>query len=369
MFDDIILRIIEHMKLANKGCIMNNDMKNFYRGRLEQIFLYITYSCNFGCKHCLIGDRNNNYYTLDEIKNVLSKIKMIGGEKVTLLGGEPTQHPQLMEIISLAKSMNFRIVLDTNGSFSFDFFKNKNFLKLDRICFSIDGYNEEIHDKIREKGSFQKILKHIKLAKKNNIEIKFTHTITKDNFLSILKLINLALKLEIDELNIHVASYNGRAKTVKDPKIITPKEWYNTYSKIKQFIKGKNIKKTKLRIPPRYCTKEELNTLYADHKCVACEGDRMLILPKDKNKGDLGGPLYACGLLIGELSTLGWNDNNEFIFNKRDDSEYNKYYSKNNNYLNGISICPIMSQDTQNNNYLKDDELIPLCISYKPQLY
>ena len=349
---------------------MDNNMKNYYRGRLEQIFLYITDNCNFGCKHCLIGDRNNsNYYTLDEIKSILNKIKINGGEKVTFLGGEPTQHPQLMEIISLAKSMDFKIVLDTNGSFPFDFFQNENFLKIDMICFSVDGYNEHIHDEIRKKGSFKKIIEHIKLAKKNNIEIKFTHTITKANFLSVLKLIDLALKLEIDELNIHVASYNGRAKIVKDPKIITPREWYNTYSNIKQFIKERNIKKIKLRIPPRYCTKAELNNFYADHKCVACEGDRMLIVPKDESKGDLGGPLYACGLLMGESSTLGWNDKDKFIFNEKKDSEYNKYYSKNNNYLNAIPICPIISQDTQNDNYLEDDELVPLCISYKPKLF
>jgi len=346
---------------------MDNNMKNYYKNRLEQIFLYITDSCNFGCKHCLIGDRNNNnYYTLEEIKNILYKIKENGGKKVTFLGGEPTLHPQLMEIISLAKSMNFRIVLDTNGSFSFNFFKNKDFLKVDMICFSVDGYKETIHDKIRQKGSFQKIIKHIKLAKENNIQIKFTHTVTKDNFKNILNLIDLALDLEIDELNIHVASYNGRAKIVKDPKIITPREWYDTYLNIKSFIKQKDIRKTKLRIPPRYCTQKELLTIYSNHKCVAYEGDRMLILPKDKSKGDVGGPLYACGLLIGEPSTLGWNNKNTFLFNKEENSEFNKYYNKNNNYLNNIPICPIMSQDIQNKNYLEDDELIPLCVSYKP---
>ncbi len=42
-----------------------------------------------------------------------------------------------------------------------------------------------------KRGSFQKIIKHIKLAKENNIQIKFTHTVTKDNFSNILNLIDL----------------------------------------------------------------------------------------------------------------------------------------------------------------------------------
>lgn len=347
---------------------MDNHLREFYQDSLKQIFLYITDKCSFGCKHCLIGDRNNHFYSYEELQTILDTIKSNGGKKVTFLGGEPTEHPKIMEIIELAKSMNFEIVLDTCGSFPRSFFDDPRFRLIDMICFSVDGYNAAIHDAIRKQGSFAQIMDHMEIAEKYGTKIKFTHTINQKNIDFVLEMISLALTLEIDELNFHIATYNGRAKYVKNPGIVSPEEWFVAYRKIKQYIESQPTTKTLLRIPPRYCTQDELTQLYSDHKCIGCVRDRMLILPQDEAKGDIGGPLYVCGLLIGEKATIGWNIGTEFIFNHDGSGEYAKYYAKDLPYLHGIPICPIIARDNNNMNHLEDDELIPLCISYKPAI-
>ncbi len=184
----------------------------------------------------------------------------------------------------------------------------------------------------------------------------------------VLDIITLAIKLKIEELNFHVATYNGRAKFVEEAGIVSPTEWYSTYQSIRNYVKNTDIKNLKLRIPPRYCKKNELKKLFSNHKCTAFSGDRMLIVPQDKTKGDLGGPLYACGLLIGEQATLGWNKKGSFVFNKSNAGEFANYYAEDIPLVNMIPVCPIVSNDSYNLNYLDNGNLVPLCISYKPPL-
>ena len=347
---------------------MDDYIKKFYSKNLEQIFLYITDNCSFGCKHCLIGDRNNHFYELDELQKILISVKKLGAKKITLIGGEPTEHPNLLEIIQLVKSMNFEIVIDTNGSFNTSLFNSYVFRKIDMICFSVDGFKKSIHDSIRKKGSFKTIMENLELAKKNDMKIKITHTVNKENLKSVFFMIKYATNLNINELNFHIATYNGRAKFAKNFRVVDPEEWHKTYFEIREYISKLNVKNINIRIPPRYCSSTELNNLFFDHRCAGYLGDRILILPKDDEKKEIGGPLYSCGLLIGEKSTFGWNINGKFVFNNNKNSEFHQYYSDNLPSINDIPICPIIYYDKSNLNYLNSNNLIPLCISYKPSI-
>jgi MoaA/NifB/PqqE/SkfB family radical SAM enzyme len=258
-------------------------------------------------------------------------------------------------------------VLDTNGSFPFDLWSESRFCQIDTFCFSIDGHIDSIHDKIRGKGSFANLLKQIQYAKDRKHKVKFTHTITNENIEYIIDMIRFANDLGVDEFNVHVATFNGRAKYIDDPNIISPNTWYRTYEYVRDYVQKATLNDNfSLRIPPRYCTYDELAYKYCDHLCISHIKDRVLILPEDKAKGDKGGPLYLCGLLIGERKKLGSNIQGNFVFNINDDAEA-KYYNDI-PYTNGTQLCPIVFHDDENLNYLKDNNLFPLCISYKPNL-
>lgn len=347
---------------------MDNNLTGFYNKRLKQIFFYITYDCNFSCKHCLIGDRANMaFYDKTEVFDTLQTIKSNGGNKVTFLGGEPTLHPDFFEILEYAKKQEFLIVVDTNGSFPSHFWDDKRIENIDTFCFSVDGHVASVHERTRKKGSFDVLLQQISRAQNRQCRVKFTHTVTKSNVDYILDMIDFALDLKINELNIHVATFNGRAKVVLDPEVISPEEWYRAYKNLKEIVAQKTLGSLELRIPTRYCTREELLNVYSNHQCVGKLADRMLILPKADAKNDLGGPLYVCGLLIGEKYKIGWNMGGNLIYNQETDSEYQRYYS-NISEIDNIPICPIASKDTSNLNYINNEDLIPLCVSYKPAL-
>jgi len=290
-----------------------------------------------------------------------------GAVKVTLLGGEPTKHPHLTQVIEDAKSLGYQVVLDTNGSFSVALFGNTAFASMDAISFSFDGHCAEVHDAIRGGGSFDQSLSCLRLAKERSLVVKVTHTVSRRNIAHLTDMYEFSVAAAVDELNIHVATYNGRARTTHHPDIITPGAWYAAYHSLREYVARRDVRPPLLRIPPRYCMPAELEADYRDHMCVAYAADRMLILPMEKTKGDLGGPLYACGLMVGEPTTLGWNVAGRFQFNANG-GEYPKHYANELPRVRGRVVCPVMYRDRENLNYTRRNQLVPLCISYKPPL-
>ena len=71
--------------------------------------LYITNVCNLHCKNCIVLDYKGRvtipHLSLAEIKEIIEKIP-VQLEQIQLVGGEPTLHPQLEEIVLYLKQSN-----------------------------------------------------------------------------------------------------------------------------------------------------------------------------------------------------------------------------------------------------------------------
>jgi hypothetical protein len=79
------------------------------------IMLEITDACNVSCRFCY-KDLKGKYRTLAEIQADLDDaIKLRPLHTVTISGGEPTLHPDLLEIIRIIKRRNLHVFLLTNG--------------------------------------------------------------------------------------------------------------------------------------------------------------------------------------------------------------------------------------------------------------
>jgi radical SAM protein with 4Fe4S-binding SPASM domain len=64
-------------------------------GRFRNVYLYITEACQFRCEHCYMGERLERALKmpLPRIIETLATWRRLGGSKLTILGGEPTLHP------------------------------------------------------------------------------------------------------------------------------------------------------------------------------------------------------------------------------------------------------------------------------------
>lgn len=93
--------------------------------------LILTKQCNKGCPYCFAHQSRiedpNCEMTVNQINDIIDKYNL---SNVKLLGGEPTCHPQFMEIVDTILSKNKGVTLISNFLFNDDI---KNFL-MDRLC-------------------------------------------------------------------------------------------------------------------------------------------------------------------------------------------------------------------------------------------
>jgi MoaA/NifB/PqqE/SkfB family radical SAM enzyme len=81
--------------------------------------LTITNSCNLNCLHCFADCKLlNNYVSLKNIKKILLNLKNNNILFVDLSGGEPTTHPNFIEIINYLDYIKLPYYITTNGVFS-----------------------------------------------------------------------------------------------------------------------------------------------------------------------------------------------------------------------------------------------------------
>ncbi|MBU2529552.1 MAG: radical SAM protein, partial [Elusimicrobia bacterium] len=169
-------------KIKNKT---NNDMKNESLNKCYEIIL--NYNCNAKCLFCSQGsfDKSLNASFSDIAKNIYSAYKK-GYRRLGFTGGEPLLRPDIIKIISLAKSIGFSFIrIQTNGIKLVD----KKFADqlVDAgltVCkFSFLSDEAKVHDKLLGvKGAWKKAMLGLKNLKEHKIRVGTNILINKYNF-------------------------------------------------------------------------------------------------------------------------------------------------------------------------------------------
>lgn len=153
-----------------------------FPGRLSAIVF--TYGCNMLCPYChnpeLVVEKLNrsNLYSSDQ---VLSFLKTREGklDGLTITGGEPTMHNDLLDFIKSVKELGFELKLDTNGSYP------------DRVAAIIESdlvdywamdvkYSDELYKQGLNGGQIiTGVAESIKLIKESGVEYEFRTTYMK----------------------------------------------------------------------------------------------------------------------------------------------------------------------------------------------
>lgn len=259
------------------------------------IVLVTNNSCNFRCSYCY-GDYGHRKgipdFTTKELLKIIDELKQMGTRILTLHGGESLLRKDFGEILNYAKLKGFYVSLNSNGTLVP---KRIAELKcLDNLCISLDG-NEESNDKNRGKGSFKQAIAALEAAKKNNIPIVVSATLTKDNitdmeFLAELgKTMNFKIQYSIlynyGKLNkaIIMTDRDIRQVTNKilnlkkrgypiyyaDNVLISSVQWPESYDEVRFFRKKDSDYTKHLRLVPCYHGKLKYQ-IDADGRVVTC---------------------------------------------------------------------------------------------------
>ncbi|MDD5066909.1 MAG: radical SAM protein [bacterium] len=188
--------------------IKSKFLKRNQAAEKPKYWLRLTRLCNNNCVFCL--DKENRKGTIvkfSEIKAEVKKARKQGSDKLILSGGEPTLHPDYLEIIRFARQAGFReIQTVTNGRM----FAYRNFLKkalengLTETTFSFHGHTRELYEKQSGiKGSYEQAFTGLtNVLNSKGLIVNIDIVINKINYRYLDKVIKFFLRLGIREFDL-----------------------------------------------------------------------------------------------------------------------------------------------------------------------
>jgi radical SAM protein with 4Fe4S-binding SPASM domain len=186
---------------------------------LRYLELQITDRCNLMCKHCYIGNPENNELSIKDMKRILNEFEDMQGLRLLITGGEPLIHNDFAVLNSLLPTYSFRKILFTNG-----LLMNKRLLKdlnVEEIQFSVDGM-EHGHDMLRGKGTYRIVMQKIQDAIEAGFAVSIATMVHRENLNEFDEMNNLFKKMGIRDWIVDIPCVSGNF--TNNPELQAPPE-------------------------------------------------------------------------------------------------------------------------------------------------
>lgn len=253
--------------------------------------------CNNKCSHCFFGTNHKAtpvFLETEVVKKVIYELKINGTKGIEFSGGgEPTTHPDVVEIITYALDIGFDVGLVTNGLL-LDKLEHIAH-KLSFIRISLDAASKEIYKIVHGVSSFDKVLRNIKRVVslgKDNIGIGFL--IVPENYLEIEKAASMAMQLGVRFIQFRPASLTYE---------VDERLWISAEESVRRAIQNNNP--SKLQIFNAGVKWKHLNGQRNYKKCttssmvavIKANGDIPLCVLKRNEKDSIIGNIYDGGFM------------------------------------------------------------------------
>lgn len=190
---------------------------------LNQIYFYLTSSCNLRCRHCWISPvyssrvaEKGRSLPLHLFDSILEQAAAMDVANIKLTGGEPLLHPEIEEILNIVAMRQFSLSLETNGILCTPRISEKIARCRDAfVSVSLDGTNAETHDWVRgTAGSFDKALAGIRNLVATGLKPQIIMTVLKKNSDQIEAMTELAASLGAGSVKVNVLQPTARAEAL-----------------------------------------------------------------------------------------------------------------------------------------------------------
>jgi radical SAM protein with 4Fe4S-binding SPASM domain len=268
------------------------SLQPLHYGRFRNVYLYITDKCQLRCGHCYMGERLDMAAVMpkpDVLRN-LDLWRRMGGSKLSILGGEPTLHPDFLEIVKAAKSIGYeKVILNTNGlPHAKRTLRSLTAEDFSYIQVSLDGASSATHDLIRGRGTFEAAWSTTQELCERRFDTRVICTVNRVNMGDCLDLLPLADEAGVSLVKFHVFSGIGIGRA-NDQWLVSPREWIDFYEKL-EGLRGQF--KTRIWYQPTYARQEKVSEFAAQgfRGCIGRTLDRISVFPDGK--------AYVCSYLF-----------------------------------------------------------------------
>lgn len=193
---------------------------------MSRIDIKVSFKCNNRCKFCVQGEKRD--FCVDksgqEIKAIL-KGSRGNFEEVVFTGGELTLRPDIIELVGYAKSLGYKVQLQSNGRMFFykDFCVNIIKAGADMFAISIHGHNAALHDYLTgARGSFKQSTAGIKNILSLGRMVVTNTVINKKNYRFLPEIANFLVDLGVPQYQFAYPHILGNA--LKNINLMIPRK-------------------------------------------------------------------------------------------------------------------------------------------------
>lgn len=177
---------------------------------ISDLTLEVTNRCNERCIHCYLpNDLKDKGSTMskEELLSLVDSFADMGGQTVTLTGGEVFLHKELSDLLHHIHLRQLKIIIYSNLiALSNEMLRELENVNVDHIQVSLYGIHPEIHDVVTGvKGSCARTLLSIEKISRTHIPLKIVCPVMRENRTDVIPILEYAKKHLIPvelELNI-----------------------------------------------------------------------------------------------------------------------------------------------------------------------
>jgi radical SAM protein with 4Fe4S-binding SPASM domain len=188
----VVYDLIDHMKTTTDSCptcdLDSAGQMDLFSAPVEAPYkadLALTYGCNNSCRHCYNEEDRSGTPSLTrgEWKQVLDKLHSFGIPHVIFTGGEPTLHPDLIELIGYAQHLGMVTGVNSNGRR----FADEGFVRavadagLSHLQMTLQSHRPEIHNGMTGASSFDETVAGVRNALNVGLHTITNTTLTRKN--------------------------------------------------------------------------------------------------------------------------------------------------------------------------------------------
>lgn len=208
----------------------------------KSLFIENTTQCNLNCPSCKRNREYMKYMSQEVFDATMSKLPDEETKLVTFFWrGEPTFDRRLPSWSEFAQDMGFITYTSTNTSTPLlhdEEYVSALLNSFNRICFCVDGYNQETLSRYRRGADWNTVLKNLEVISKFNTKchkemrvLRFRYNDGHDE-----EFIDMAKRYNMDSLNFGVPIINGK-QFITDEEA---EEWLSINKRYQRYVKVNN---------------------------------------------------------------------------------------------------------------------------------
>ncbi len=160
---------------------------------MKEVEIHITGKCLNNCIFCSVNKHYNPEPTLKEIYKDIDRTLNNNFSRITITGGEPALHEDLLKIVKYAKHYYKNILIETNGTnFTKEYVSQLIAAGITEFKISFHSHNRTTFSKISQnKNSFYVALNALSIFQqfKKHIKVSTNTVITKHNYKTLSEMI------------------------------------------------------------------------------------------------------------------------------------------------------------------------------------